>query len=152
MAQPRRALGRKIFGGIVVLFGALLIVCSILFFAAFGTGERGEARTVWQECLAGVTVIIFGVAAFFGKPEFVARISQFDPAGDPGARPSPGSPSLEGMLSHSEDVVATLRDIVAHGGDGFGAVRRRRDACRRRRTAAGSAWNSSSCHQSQSPP
>lgn len=130
MAQPRRALGRKIFGGIVVLFGALLIVCSILFFAAFGTGERGEARTVWQGCLAGVTVIIFGVAAFFGKPEFVARISQFDPAGDPGARPSPGSPSLEGMLSHSEDVVATLRDIVAHGGDGFGdlpALLRRTD-------------------------
>ena len=130
MAQPRRALGRKIFGGIVVLFGALLIVCSILFFAAFGTGERGEARTVWQGCLAGVTVIIFGVAAFFGKPEFVARISQFDPTGDPGARPSPGSPSLEGMLSHSEDVVATLRDIVAHGGDGFGdlpALLRRTD-------------------------
>ena len=58
MAQPRRALGRKIFGGIVVLFGALLIVCSILFFAAFGTGERGEARTVWQGCLAGVTVML----------------------------------------------------------------------------------------------
>ena len=120
MTHPRKSTGWKVFGGIVIVVGALLAVCSILFFIAFGTGERGEVRTVWQGCLAGVTAVIFGTGIFAAKPGPGARASQPGAARVPGARPSPGNAALEGMISHSEDVVATLRDIVAHGGDGFG--------------------------------
>ena len=42
MTHPRKTTGRRVFGGIVIAVGALLAVCSILFFIAFGTGERGE--------------------------------------------------------------------------------------------------------------
>ena len=115
MTQPRRALGIRILGGIFVFVGALLTSCSILFYFAFGTGENGEIWTVWLGCLAGLLAVFFGAALLAAKPELVAQASQPDPDRAPGARAS-----LEGMLAHSEDVLATLRDIAAHGGSDFG--------------------------------
>lgn len=115
MTRQRRSLGVKNLVGIFALAVCLLILCLIQLFSVFVTGEGIEAQTVWLACLACVAAIIFGVAAFSPEPESIAQASQPDPARAPGARAS-----LAGMLSHSEDVVATLRDVVAHSGNSFG--------------------------------
>lgn len=115
MARQRRSLGVKILVGVFALVVCLLILCLIQLVSVSVTGEGIEAQTVRQVCIAAVAAIIFGVAAFSPEPEPVAQASQPDPAGAPGARAL-----LEGMLAHSEDVLATLRDIAAHGGSDFG--------------------------------
>ena len=115
MARQRRSLSVKILVGVFALVVCLLILCLIQLVSVSVTGEGIEAQTVRQVCIAAVAAIIFGVAAFSPEPEPVAQASQPDPARAPGARAS-----LEGMLAHSEDVLATLRDIAAHGGSDFG--------------------------------
>ena len=107
-----------------------LLVAAVLFVvAALGLFLEGDPstpsdfRTISRALIVGAALGAYGVWRMLGshnageKPEATPRPSERP------LRPSGGA-DLDGMLLHSEDVLATLRDVVAHAPQGsFGTVR-----------------------------
>ena len=116
-------------GVLAIVLGAVCLFGAVSLLLAEGDASWRDQRTISRGIVLGVALIALGLFSL------VSRRSEKAPA--PSARAADGRPpaptesspkraperetqasaNLEGMLLHSEDVVATLRDLVLHGQD-----------------------------------
>ena len=105
-----------------VVLGAACLLGALALAAAPGETPWRDQRTVTRSAILGVALCVSGVLALArarGSAPSAERPPA--PAGVTGARPAPsGAVGLEGMLKHSDDVLATLRDLVSHARRGEG--------------------------------
>lgn len=124
MGRPRRTSRPDWMGIAMVFVGALITAGGFLLLLLLEEPGGLDQRTVARSLVVGVAAAAYGLYRLnSGKARDGRSTDEKDAGEKPGQTAAPasaGAPSLEGMLSHSDDVMATLRDIVAHGGDGFG--------------------------------
>ena len=114
-------------GILAIVLGAACLFGAVSLLLAEGDASWSDQRTISRGIVLGVALIALGVFSLVGrKSEKAPAAPQTDgrppaPASvSPKTSPAPAarpSANLEGMLLHSEDVVATLRDLVLHGQD-----------------------------------
>lgn len=113
----------------IILGVACLIGCALLVLAE-GESSASDRRTASRGIIVGVTLISVGLFSVVDH-----RRSRVSAPADSTTPPQPtaavperttpaqrGTADLEGMLQHSDDVLATLRDLVLHGKDKTGLV------------------------------
>lgn len=118
MGRPRRTSRPDRTGVALVAVGALIAAAGFLLLISLDDAGSLDQR-------AGARVLVVGAfAALYGLYRLCSdgTRGKKDTSAPGAAGTASGAPVLEGMLAHSDDVVATLRDIVAHGGDGFGEL------------------------------
>lgn len=105
-----------------VVLGAACLLGALALAAAPGETPWRDQRTVTRSAILGVALCVSGVLALARARGSVPSVERPPaPAGVTGARPAPsGAVGLEGMLKHSDDVLATLRDLVSHARRGEG--------------------------------
>lgn len=115
MAQPRRTSGRDWMGIAAIAVGATIALAGIMLFLSGDNLDSRDMRTVSRALIVGAAAAAYGLYRLGSSgSQGSRRTGKGDGAG------AVRGASLEGMLSHSEDAVATLRDITDHGGGGFG--------------------------------
>lgn len=105
-------------GAALIGIGAIFVVAALVMFVAGEPSGGSDYRAISRALIVGAALGAYGVY----------RTARSDKgAGTPGSAPGPGrasgSADLAGMLLHSDDLAATLRDVAAHGSKGgFGAT------------------------------
>ena len=116
-------------GTLAIVLGAACLFGAISLLLAEGDASWRDQRTISRGIVLGVALVALGIFSLVDRrpeksPAPVARTTDGRPPAPASADPKePQEPAarpgvnLEGMLLHSEDVVATLRDLVLHGQD-----------------------------------
>ncbi|HJA29614.1 MAG TPA: tetratricopeptide repeat protein [Candidatus Olsenella pullicola] len=116
-------------GGLAIVLGAICLFGALSLLLAEGDASWRDQRTISRGIVLGAALVALGLFSLVGrKPEKAPTTRGHAADGRPPA-PTQASPigapererlaraNLEGMLLHSEDIVATLRDLVLHGQD-----------------------------------
>lgn len=121
---------RRLAAGVaLVALGAVVLLGTAAVLVADGIDGPREARGISTSLIAGVAIIAYGVilvvegfrnapasrAARDATPPAPTRPAPRGPAGRGHGRATLDGTSLDGLLTRSEDLVPTLRDLVAHG-------------------------------------
>ncbi len=116
MERPRRTSRPDWLGVALVAVGALVAASGFLLLLSLDDPGGPDLRAVARSLVVGAASAAFGLHRLSSRR---IRNERAMPA-PVGTGVKSGAPSLESMLAHSENVVATLRDIVDHGGNDFG--------------------------------
>lgn len=110
-------------GAALVALGAVVLLVTANVLVIEGIDGPRDARSVSTSLIAGLAVLAYGIILVVegvGGP----RDARPDVATTPHPGPVPpvtardlGRTSLDGLLTRSDDLVPTLRDLVAHGRD-----------------------------------
>ena len=121
-------------GALAVIIGIVCLVGAISLLLAEGDASWRDQRTISRGLVLGAALVALGLFSLVGnrgekRANSTARPSDGRPPAPAAATPTPSGDSaprpraeLEGMLQHSNDVLATLRDLVLHGQDQPGMV------------------------------
>ena len=124
MGRPRSTSRPDGMGIAMVVVGALIAASGLLLLLMLEDPGAPDVRAIARSLVVGAAAAAYGLYRLgSGRARGDKGAGETGTAEKPAeaARPADtGAPSLEGMLSHSENVAATLRDVVDHGGDGFG--------------------------------
>lgn len=120
--SPRPSSQRWLSAALVAI-GLVFVVAGLVMFAGGEPSEPRDYRTVSRSLIVGAALAAYGVWRMVGAKDAGTSTSG---APEPPVSPVPpaaqAAPSaaadLTGMLLHSDDVVATLRDLVSNGSRG----------------------------------
>ena len=119
--HPRRGAQAWLSAGLVVV-GALFVVAALALFLGGDPSTPRDFRTISRTLIIGAAFGAYGVWRMLSSRDAAEKPEASAPPSPERHRPSAGA-NLGGMLLHADDVLATLRDVVAHAPkDSFGTV------------------------------